>query len=104
MSADEIARGLVAMLPKHAAGLTIERNPGRVAYESVAQWLISATAYSGEPSWSSPEARVRAIETDDVWVMQWYPATPVGFHLIAAPTLGELLVFAAREAQGDDAD
>lgn len=98
MDAEAIAQAFVAMLPRHGAGLTIERNPGRVAYESVAQWLDSATAYSGEPSWSSPEARVRAIETDDVWVMQWYPATPVGFHMIAAPTLGELLAFAVREA------
>lgn len=83
---------ILAALPKHDAGLTIERNPGRVYYEDVSAWLASL---EGEPDWPSSEARQRAIESNDVWVMQWYPNTPVGFSQVAAPTLAELIAAVA---------
>jgi len=88
------ADAIVAALPPHKAGLTIEHNPQCVNYETVAAWLENMR--EGEPDWSSPEARQRAIDADDVWVMQWYPYTPVGFNMVAAPTLAELLAFAAE--------
>lgn len=93
MSTDELAAALLAILPPHVAGLTIERNPGRTSYETVALWLggFDGGASDGEPRWPSPEARQRAIDTDDVWTARWYPSTPVGFCDAAAPTLAELL-------------
>lgn len=93
--AADLAASLLARLPPHAAGLTIERNPGRTSYETVALWLSGVGAGS-EPDWPDADARQRAIDTDDVWVMQWYPETPVGFRCVAAPTLAELLELAGR--------
>jgi hypothetical protein len=33
----------------------------------------------------------RAIATDELWTMQWYPETPVGFCVLHASTLAALL-------------
>lgn len=83
------ADAVVAALPPHFSGLTIEHNPHRANYETVAAWSDDR-----RPDWSSPEARQRAVDADDVWFMQWYPDNPVGFFSAAAPTLAELLAFA----------
>jgi hypothetical protein len=81
-------------LPPHAAGLTLEHDPHLTVYLTVAQWL--AEFREGEPDFSDADARQRAIDTNSVWVLQWYPRTPVGFNWIAAPTLAEVLAFARR--------
>lgn len=93
-----IAAALVALLPRHDAGISIERAPNRGTYETVREWIASCESYGGAPHWPSPEARQRAIDTDDVWVMQWYPDTPVGSYCVAAPTLAELLAYASKSS------
>lgn len=83
------SRSRLDWFPAHKAGLSLSHNEHRNYYESVEQWL------EGRPEmyeWQAPSARLRAIETDEVWTLQWYPDTPVGFLAIAAPTLQELFV------------
>lgn len=89
---------LAAALPRHKAGLKIEHNPHHADYVTVAGWIEARHLISddSEPDWPSPEARQRAIDTNDVWVMLWYPDTLVGHMEAAAPTLAELLAFAAE--------
>lgn len=85
--------------PDHKCGLTLEHNPHTAYYETVAQWL-SRPEREGEDdfyAWQSNEARQRAIDTNEVWTLQWYPDTPIGFIAIAAPTLDELLAFASSD-------
>ncbi len=94
MGTGDLATAILALLPKYDAGLHIERNPGRGSYQTVAEWLESSER---EPDFTDDYARQRAIDTNDVWVMQWYPSTPVGFQQAAAPTLGELLEFVAAQ-------
>lgn len=79
-------------LPDHKCALYLGHNDHRNVYETVEQWLDDRDDLYG---WPSAEAMQRAIATDEVWTLQWYPDTPIGFHAIAAPTLGELLEYAA---------
>lgn len=77
--------------PRHNGSLTLEHNEHRDCYDPLEEWL-SETKYD----WPSEEAKERAIQTDSLWTLHWYPDTPIGFHSIAAPTLRELLDFAAQ--------
>lgn len=83
------------MLPAHACGLYLEHNAHRDIYKSAAE----AVAEDEISDWASEEAKQRAIATDEIWTLQWYPRTPIGFCKVAAPTLGELLELASREEQ-----
>lgn len=75
--------------PPHKCGLYLTHNEHRDTYENLAEWLENHPAREG--LFFSQEAKERAIKTDECWVIQWYPDTPVGFLIAAAPTLGELL-------------
>lgn len=77
--------------PKHECGLYLEHNVYRNYYDSIE----SAVAQEDElTTWESDEHKKRAIETKQLWTLQWYPNTPIGFYRVAAPTLEELLTFA----------
>jgi hypothetical protein len=45
--------------------------------------------------WISDGERAKAIELNSVWVLQWYPDTPIGSHTIGASTLTACLEFVA---------
>lgn len=76
-------------LPKHKAALFISHNEHKNYYQTAAECADRDPA-----EWKSEEQKKRAIQTDEIWTMQWYPETPIGFHVIAAPTLEELIEFA----------
>lgn len=83
--------------PDHAAGLFLTHNEHKNYYRTVAQSIESADfGYSDE--WVSPEQKQKAIETDECWILQWYPNTPIGFNVLSAADLDVLLA----EARGDD--
>jgi len=67
-------------LPAHKCGLHLTHNEHRDVYETVEEFY--------EPDdFVSPEEWGKAVAEDSVWVLQWYPNTPVGFYKIAASTL-----------------
>jgi hypothetical protein len=43
--------------------------------------------------WKNEECRKRAIETNELWELTWYPTTPIGSYTIYAPTFEELIEF-----------
>jgi len=77
--------------PDHKAGLMLMHNEHRGYYESADEWMKDNEEIY---EWPSDDAKKKAIETDSIWTLTWYPATPVGSYSIAAPTLEELLQFA----------
>ncbi len=81
------------LLPPHAAGLSLEHNLHKNVYESVEDHY----QYLSADDWVSEAERLNAIATDSVWVLQWYPETPVGFHWLAASTLRALLTHLAKD-------
>ena len=67
-------------LPEHKCGLHLSHNEHRDVYETVEQFYES-------DFFVSPEEWSKAIKEDSVWVLHWYPETPIGFYQIAASTL-----------------
>jgi hypothetical protein len=83
---------LLGLLKGEFSSLTIGFNDDCACnYTSVAQWVDEDNLQDGAELWVSPEERVRAIENNSMWTLQWYPQTPVGFHKSAASSLGALL-------------
>jgi hypothetical protein len=76
-------------LPKHI-NLTIEHQPHATNYESVAEWIGDC--------WNTADLvdRETMLATGQVWVVHWYPQTPIGSHAVAASTL-ELALEAANK-------
>ena len=67
-------------LPEHKCGLYLNHNEHRDVYETVEE-------YYEAKDFISLEERNKSIAEDNVWVLQWYPNTPIGFNRIAASTL-----------------
>ena len=67
-------------LPEHKCGLHLSHNEHRDVYETVEQF------YEAD-CFVSPEEWRKAVAEDSVWVLHWYPDTPIGFYRIAASTL-----------------
>ncbi len=88
-----LAERITDLLPKHAASLTISHNDHLGYYSTVAREIEDDG--HGMDAWVSEEEKQRSIDTNEVWLMQWYPDTPVGFYTLAASSLGALLVGAA---------
>lgn len=88
--------GAAGTWPAHQASMHLEHNPQTGNYESVEQYLLGC---DNMYRFASPEARQRCIDTGELWTLQWYPQTPVGFIAVAAPTFAELMAF-ANEEQG----
>jgi hypothetical protein len=75
-------------LPRHIH-LSIEHQPHAVNYQTVEEWL--ARDFGGDIAEAD---RAQMIATGEVWVIQWYPDTPVGFCVVAAATLERALELA----------
>jgi hypothetical protein len=80
-------------LPRHKCGLFIEHNCHKNCYQTVEEW-IAFCHKNDERIFKNESAKQRCISTNEIWTMSWYPDTPVGFYIVAAPTFVELLEFA----------
>lgn len=78
---------LMELLPEHKCSLTITHNPHKDFYETVADYCRRF----GANCWADEFSMVRAIDSDELWEIQWYPDTPNGFFKVMAPTLEEAL-------------
>lgn len=85
--------------PAHKCGLYLTHNEHRDVYTKLADELAEKDGIA-TPSFETDDAKARAIATDECWTLQWYPETPIGFHMVAGPTLDECLSYAlAVEAE-----
>ena len=67
-------------LPEHKCGLYLTHNEHRDVYETIENF------YHPE-DFISPEEWRKALSENSVWVLHWYPDTPIGAYRIAASTL-----------------
>lgn len=79
--------------PKHDCGLYLEHNKYKDYYEPIDKAVESE---SGD--WISYEEQQKATETGEIWTLQWYPDTPIGFCRMAASSLNALLEAANNSA------
>ena len=73
------------ILPVHDCSLFIEVNPHTTSGESVPEWNEDE-----QPVWRDNTSLVKAVESDEVCSLKWYPSTPGGFCHVASPTLEAL--------------
>jgi hypothetical protein len=78
--------------PDPKAGMIIEHNGHKCNYEPIDEYIIEGRRFD----WKNDEQRDRAIATDEVWVVEWYPntLTLAAPKCVAAPTLEEALEYA----------
>lgn len=83
-------------LPKHKAALSLEHNPHKSYHQSVeqyeAQMLDSLNVTNRLELWATEHQRDMAIASNNLWVLQWYPETPVGSCMLWAYSLEQLLI------------
>jgi hypothetical protein len=80
---------VMAVLPRHEASMTIEHNAHRATYETVEDYAEFREWDDG--NWVSVAERDRSFATQELWEIQWYPNTPIGFSVRAASSLHALL-------------
>lgn len=80
--------------PKHEASMTLTHNDHKSYYRTVAQSIADVDHGYQEDCWVSPEQRLKAVETNECWTIQWYPDTPIGFCILSAADLDVLLAAA----------
>lgn len=76
-------------LPPHTCGLTLQHNKHKDYYQSIIDYIDE----NGRFNWPSEAEKQKAIDVDELWTIQWYPETPIGFNAAAAATLESLLEF-----------
>jgi len=74
--------------PRHKAGLFLTHNEHKGYYEALAHW---ADDNLEEDDWVCEEEKILALAVDEVWVLQWYPNTPIGFCKLAGYNLSAVL-------------
>jgi hypothetical protein len=78
--------------PAHKASMHLTHNDHLSVYETVKDRIERNSWY--EDGWVSEEQKAKAIETNELWELQWYPETPVGFCKLFAADLDVLLAAA----------
>jgi hypothetical protein len=88
--------------PKHKGGLYLTHNNHKGSYETAKERIekYEENEIYDLSDWKDKESRQRAIDTDEIWDLQWYPDTPVGSYKVLAPTLEELLELALEVEAG----
>jgi len=84
-------------LPEHKASLHITHNENTTNYETVEQYIKDMEERDLALDWATPTSRQRAIETNSLWELQWYPNTPIGFNIVFGATLEEILASLTSE-------
>ena len=80
--------------PEHKCGLFLNHNEHRDYYEKLEDFIQELDLIE---DFVSNEQHEKALKEDSLWVLQWYPRTPVGFQRMCACDL-EVLLQAAYEA------
>lgn len=82
--------------PKHEVSLHLFHNDHKSVYQTVAESIEQGDHGYRDDDWVSDEQKQKAIATNECWMLQWYPRTPVGFNLMSAADL-DVLLEAARK-------
>lgn len=87
------------IFPKHSCGLSLTHNQHKDYYQTLIEYLSDENVQS---NFKDATAKQRAIDADEIWELQWYPNTPIGFYCVSAPTLEEVLAYALEVESGEE--
>ena len=74
--------------PKHACELIVTHNGHTTYYQSVGDYIAEMRMDDED---IAPDERKKCIDSGEIWELQWYPNTPVGFNRVAASTFEKAL-------------
>lgn len=89
---------MAELFPKNLS-LSLEHNEHKNYYDDIGDF-INSLKYNDE-DFVSLEEKQRCIDTDEIWVLQYYPNTPVGYNLIIASTLDAILEQVQKDKDND---
>lgn len=75
--------------PKHKCGLYLEHNPHKDVYIELKDWLKEPC--HDDEDWISPEEKQKALDNNEIWILRWYPDTPIGSYVLMGYSLDTLL-------------
>lgn len=73
--------------PPHQVTMHVEHNLHLSYYETIETALMGGNPIYHRDDFPDEAEVAKAIETGNVWTIQWYPDTPVGFCRVSAATL-----------------
>lgn len=71
---------MIDWLPKHNVCLSLEHNEHKSFYATIEEYY-DADDFISVDEWK------KCVETNEVWVLRWYPDTPVGGYVISASSI-----------------
>lgn len=83
--------------PPHKCELTLSHNMHKNYYAPVEQAIKNNDHGYREDRWVNEKQKVKAIEINDSWTLQWYPNTPISFRILSAADLDVLLEYANKD-------
>lgn len=95
------------MFPAHKAELSLIHNAHLNYRETILEWESNLKSCCNAKDddllwdWVSLEQRDKAIATDSVWVLQWYPQNPVSSYRLLACDL-DVLLAEAKSVEKDE--
>ena len=87
-------------LPPHEGAAHISHNSHRSIYQTVEQY--EADGHINFEDWVSPESREYAVAHNELWELQWYPDTPIGFCTFIAGRWEDILQRLVQEGVIDE--
>jgi hypothetical protein len=84
----QAGRCLIMQFPRHAASLHLTHNQHKAYYETVETYVSHMCC---PPDCVSDEQRDKALATQELWELQWYPDTPIGSYAIYGADLDTVL-------------
>jgi hypothetical protein len=93
----ELEEKLRSLLKGEHTSITINFNDHKGSYVKTAEAVIDGTYDYAD--WVSDDEKRKAVETDSVWTLQWYPETPIGFYCLAASSLDAVVRAALGEGK-----
>ena len=85
-------------LPEYKISLTIVHNEYKNWYYTIEQGIQEID----ENNWVSLEERDKALQTENIWNIQWYPDTPIGSYVYYASSLEVLLDYINKKFKNDN--
>ncbi len=87
------------VFPPHKGAMHITHNDHKSQYQTAEEWVLDdeADPKTQYAHWISEDERAKAIATDSIWTLQWYPDTPVGFCCVAASSFEALMEYFAGQ-------
>ena len=90
----ELEKRLRSLLKGEHTILHIDLNQHKASYVTTEEAVAN-----DEYDWVSEDEKQKAIDTDSIWTIQWYPDTPIGFYTLAASSLETVINAALGEGK-----